>query len=308
MPDRPGRRRRGHGVCRGRAIRLLSRHPACALCRRHGIARLRAAPRPRAEAASGTRRSSRSTSTSSRRRSTPSSWRRRTRWPRRSARRWSARGPARLRSVGRVPPARRGRSGSGGIRISPDAGVCRDLRPDRALPRAPRATRRCRVRRLLPDGGHPAAAAAASQAGLLEPGIIIDAKSGVSGRRQDADRAHALLRDATAASSAYGVFAHRHGGRDRAGARHCRSRSCRTCVPLDRGILETIYARVKPGVDDGAVASALEAAYKESPFVRLTGAISRRSSTSRTPISATSAGGSRPTAVSSSWWRASTTW
>ena len=43
-------------------------------------------------------------------------------------------------------------------------------------------------------------------------------------------------------------------------------------VPLDRGILETIYARLQPGVDEAAVGAALQAAYATSPFVRLTGA------------------------------------
>ena len=42
-------------------------------------------------------------------------------------------------------------------------------------------------------------------------------------------------------------------------------------VPLDRGILETIYARLAPGVDAAGVERALEAAYADSPFVRLTG-------------------------------------
>ena len=34
-------------------------------------------------------------------------------------------------------------------------------------------------------------------------------------------------------------------------------------VPLDRGILETIYARLKPGVDEAAVGAALHAAYAD---------------------------------------------
>lgn len=42
-------------------------------------------------------------------------------------------------------------------------------------------------------------------------------------------------------------------------------------VPLDRGIFETIYARLRPGVDAEAVGAALHAAYERSPFVRLTG-------------------------------------
>jgi N-acetyl-gamma-glutamyl-phosphate reductase len=71
--------------------------------------------------------------------------------------------------------------------------------------------------------------------------------------------------------AAYGVFTHRHGaeieqevGLPITFVPHL--------VPLDRGILETIYARLKPGVDLAAIASTLETAYKDSPFVRLTGA------------------------------------
>ena len=42
-------------------------------------------------------------------------------------------------------------------------------------------------------------------------------------------------------------------------------------VPLDRGILETIYTRVDPGTTNETIREALEAAYQGSPFVRLTG-------------------------------------
>ena len=42
-------------------------------------------------------------------------------------------------------------------------------------------------------------------------------------------------------------------------------------VPLDRGILETIYARLQPGVDAAAIESGPDDAYGTSPFVRLTG-------------------------------------
>jgi N-acetyl-gamma-glutamyl-phosphate reductase len=70
--------------------------------------------------------------------------------------------------------------------------------------------------------------------------------------------------------SAYGVFGHRHGaeieqelGVPVTFVPHL--------VPLDRGILETIYARLSPGVDEPAVAAAMQAAYAKAPFVRLTG-------------------------------------
>jgi N-acetyl-gamma-glutamyl-phosphate reductase len=42
-------------------------------------------------------------------------------------------------------------------------------------------------------------------------------------------------------------------------------------VPLDRGILETIYVRLRPGATESAVADAFTAAYAGEPFVRLTG-------------------------------------
>ena len=42
-------------------------------------------------------------------------------------------------------------------------------------------------------------------------------------------------------------------------------------VPLDRGILETIYGSLKPGTTESQVAEAMTTAYKNAPFVRLTG-------------------------------------
>jgi N-acetyl-gamma-glutamyl-phosphate reductase len=42
-------------------------------------------------------------------------------------------------------------------------------------------------------------------------------------------------------------------------------------VPIDRGILETIYLRVPSGTTDGHISAAYAAAYSQSPFVRLRG-------------------------------------
>jgi len=42
-------------------------------------------------------------------------------------------------------------------------------------------------------------------------------------------------------------------------------------VPLDRGILETIYASLAPGTTEAQVGDALQQAYADAPFVRLTG-------------------------------------
>ena len=150
--------------------------------------------------------------------------------------------------------------------------------PSVDLPLAYGLTERHRAE--LPDaqliacaGCYPTAAVLALQplvaAGLLEPGIIIDAKSGVSGAgKTPTERTH--FSETHGSLSAYGVFGHRHGaeieqelGVPVTFVPHL--------VPLDRGILETIYARLSPGVDEPAVAAAMQAAYANAPFVRLTG-------------------------------------
>jgi N-acetyl-gamma-glutamyl-phosphate reductase len=123
-------------------------------------------------------------------------------------------------------------------------------------------------------GCYPTAAVLALQplvaADLLEPGIIIDAKSGISGAgKTPSERTH--FSEIHGSMAAYGVFAHRHAaeieqelGVPVTFVPHL--------VPLDRGIFETIYARLKPGVDAEGIGAALHAAYAGSPFVRLTGA------------------------------------
>ena len=106
--------------------------------------------------------------------------------------------------------------------------------------------------------------------GLLEPGVIIDAKSGVSGAgKTPSERTH--FSECHGSIAAYGVFAHRHAaeieqevGVPVTFVPHL--------VPIDRGILETIYARLRPGVTAAAIEQALADAYEGSPFVRLTGA------------------------------------
>jgi len=120
-------------------------------------------------------------------------------------------------------------------------------------------------------GCYPTAALLSLQpladAALIEGDLIIDAKSGVSGAGKAAtDRTHFSENHGSAA--AYGVFSHRHAAemeqaleRDVTFVPHL--------VPLNRGILETIYARVKPGTTAAAVGTTLRDAYADSPFVRL---------------------------------------
>ena len=106
-------------------------------------------------------------------------------------------------------------------------------------------------------------------AGLVPPeaDVHIDAKSGISGAgKKPSERTH--FSEIHGSVAAYGVFAHRHGaeieqelGRAVTFVPHL--------VPLDRGILETIYTRVRPDTTADEVGAAFEAAYGDRPFVRL---------------------------------------
>jgi N-acetyl-gamma-glutamyl-phosphate reductase len=109
------------------------------------------------------------------------------------------------------------------------------------------------------------------EAGLLhrDADIIIDAKSGVSGAgKTPSERTH--FSECHGSLSAYGVFGHRHGaeieqgvGREVTFTPHL--------VPLDRGILSTIYVRVPPGTTEEHLGSVYQGAYADAPFVRLVG-------------------------------------
>src|SRR5262249_32651361 len=70
--------------------------------------------------------------------------------------------------------------------------------------------------------------------------------------------------------SAYGVFNHRHAAEIEQGVDRCVTFTPHL-VPIDRGILATIYVRVAPGTTEAAVGALYEDAYGGSPFVRLTG-------------------------------------
>jgi N-acetyl-gamma-glutamyl-phosphate reductase len=122
-------------------------------------------------------------------------------------------------------------------------------------------------------GCYPTAALLAleplAEAGVLAGDVVIDAKSGISGAGKKAtDRTH--FSENHGSVSAYGVFGHRHQpeieqelGATVTFVPHL--------VPLDRGILETIYGRVRPGTTAEQVADIMQSAYRDAPFVRLTG-------------------------------------
>jgi N-acetyl-gamma-glutamyl-phosphate reductase len=107
--------------------------------------------------------------------------------------------------------------------------------------------------------------------GLLDEaaGVVVDAKSGISGAgRAPSDRTHFSENHGSVA--AYGIFGHRHVAEmeQELGATVT---FVPHLVPLDRGILETIYARVRPGTTGEQIADAFDRAYRDEPFVRLTG-------------------------------------
>ena len=136
------------------------------------------------------------------------------------------------------------------------------------------AIRRCRL--LSNPGCYPTASLLAllpvARAGLLQPGgdIIIDAKSGISGAgKAPTDRTHFCENHGSVA--AYGVFGHRHTP-EMEQALGQRVTFVPHLVPLDRGILSSIYARLVPTATAEAVAEAFERTYASAPFVRLTGA------------------------------------
>jgi N-acetyl-gamma-glutamyl-phosphate reductase len=106
-------------------------------------------------------------------------------------------------------------------------------------------------------------------AGLIEGTVIVDAKSGISGAGKAAnDRTHFSENHGSVA--AYGVFSHRHNAEIEQEL-HREVTFVPHLVPLDRGILETIYVSLKPGTTEAQVADTLAAAYRDSAFVRLTG-------------------------------------
>jgi N-acetyl-gamma-glutamyl-phosphate reductase len=122
-------------------------------------------------------------------------------------------------------------------------------------------------------GCYPTAAILSLQplvgAGLLEPGIVIDAKSGVSGAgRTPSERTH--FSEVHGSLAAYGVFAHRHAVEieQEVGAAVT---FVPHLVPLDRGILETIYARLRPGVEAADIERTYMSVYDGAAFVRITG-------------------------------------
>jgi N-acetyl-gamma-glutamyl-phosphate reductase len=168
---------------------------------------------------------------------------------------------------------------SGAFRIRGDADRQRWYPATAALPAgtaygfSERYADAIREARLVSNPGcYPTAALLAlaplAAADLLDGPIVIDAKSGVSGAgKAPSERTHFSENHGSVA--AYGIFSHRHGAEieqelaaDVTFVPHL--------VPLDRGILETIYVSLRRGTTETQIAETLRAAYADAPFVRLT--------------------------------------
>lgn len=110
-----------------------------------------------------------------------------------------------------------------------------------------------------------------AQAGLLEKNadVVIDAKSGISGAgRAATDRTHFSENHGSVA--AYGVLNHRHVA-EMEQSLGAMVTFVPHLVPLDRGILETIYVKVTAGTTADQIADAFQSAFASEPFIRLTG-------------------------------------
>ena len=108
--------------------------------------------------------------------------------------------------------------------------------------------------------------------GLIEADdIIIDAKSGVSGAGREAREA-SLFAEVGEGVHAYGVARHRHApeieqGLSAAAGTPVRVNFTPHLIPMNRGILATIYVRSRAGAE--VLREALAARYAGEPFVRV---------------------------------------
>lgn len=112
------------------------------------------------------------------------------------------------------------------------------------------------------------------EAGAIEPeDIIIDAKSGVSGAGRAAKEA-SLFAEVSEGLHAYGVASHRHAPEIEQSLTWAAKRPVLVnftphLIPMNRGILATIYVRMAQGATPDDLRATLEARYRDEPFVRV---------------------------------------
>lgn len=112
------------------------------------------------------------------------------------------------------------------------------------------------------------------EADAIEPDeIIIDAKSGISGAGRAAKEA-SLFAEVSEGIHAYGVASHRHApeieqGLSRAADRPVIVNFTPHLMPMNRGILATIYVRLSGGATPDDLRATLADRYRAEPFVRV---------------------------------------
>jgi len=103
--------------------------------------------------------------------------------------------------------------------------------------------------------------------------VVVDAKSGLSGAgRAPSDRAH--FPECNEAVAPYAVGRHRHTPEIELYARKLGLEGAQIVftpqlVPMDRGILATVYLAISPGVTEDDVRAAFASSYADEPFVRV---------------------------------------
>ena len=111
-------------------------------------------------------------------------------------------------------------------------------------------------------------------AGVIDrtAGIVCDSKSGVSGAgKQPTEATHFV--EVADNLSAYGVFTHRHLGEilEQLELKDDELTFTPHLLPIPRGILSTIYVRLRQPATSAAIESIYASAYSEKPWVRLFG-------------------------------------
>ncbi|WGF86840.1 N-acetyl-gamma-glutamyl-phosphate reductase [Marinivivus vitaminiproducens] len=112
------------------------------------------------------------------------------------------------------------------------------------------------------------------EAGLINPAsIIVDAKSGVSGAGRAAKES-SLFTEVAEGFHAYGVANHRHAPEIEQGLADSAGQPMRITftphlVPMNRGILATVYVGLNDGVDAQSLHDVLAVRYRDEPFVQV---------------------------------------
>jgi len=108
---------------------------------------------------------------------------------------------------------------------------------------------------------------------VLTEDIIIDSKTGVSGAGRAAKEGM-LFSEVGEGIHAYGVATHRHGpeieqGLGKAAGREVIVNFTPHLIPMNRGILSSIYVKLAEGESADSLRAHLEAFYQDAPFVRI---------------------------------------